>query len=400
MLGTSLGPLPGPPPAALAPVPPGARRRCSTPPLRPSACLPATCGNSIARRSSWATRSSTRTGSRRRPRWPTATAWARCSTLAPVRAATSATGAAVRRSPGSPRSACSCASASRAASPTGRPAPTRSTAIRSRRPPCRACRPRPRCASTGGRSREPTPTASPTSLRRPHLVLRPPRATAPSRPDCWRRPGSRRPWSASVCSRRCPSRTCWRRADPDDRDGDGISGRPNWVPDRSHGQRRVGRFGWKAEQPSVLQQAAAAFVGDMGITSALFPQREPHPAPERVRPAAPAAARPRSSDAILRQVAPTSACWACPRARRPGPGGAARGGAVSIGRLRPLPRPAAADRRGRRPARAGRADHLALHRPVAARHGRRARGRAPGVRGGRPGVAHAAAVGPGAGRNA
>jgi CxxC motif-containing protein (DUF1111 family) len=62
-----------------------------------------------------------------------------------------------------------------------------------------------------------------------------------------------------------------RLADPDDRNGDGISGRVQRVFDVASGQQRVGRFGWKAEQPSVRAQVAAAFVGDMGITSQLFP---------------------------------------------------------------------------------------------------------------------------------
>lgn len=61
------------------------------------------------------------------------------------------------------------------------------------------------------------------------------------------------------------------RADPDDRDGDGISGRPNRVWDRIHQQTSLGRFGWKANQPSLQQQNAAAFLGDMGITSTFFP---------------------------------------------------------------------------------------------------------------------------------
>jgi CxxC motif-containing protein (DUF1111 family) len=60
-------------------------------------------------------------------------------------------------------------------------------------------------------------------------------------------------------------------ADADDADGDGISGRPNRVWDVATQDYAVGRFGWKAEQPSVEQQAAGAFVGDMGITSTLFP---------------------------------------------------------------------------------------------------------------------------------
>jgi CxxC motif-containing protein (DUF1111 family) len=60
-------------------------------------------------------------------------------------------------------------------------------------------------------------------------------------------------------------------ADPNDRDGDGISGRINHVPDVKRGALAVGRFGWKAEQPSVLQQSAGAFLGDMGLSSSLFP---------------------------------------------------------------------------------------------------------------------------------
>lgn len=60
-------------------------------------------------------------------------------------------------------------------------------------------------------------------------------------------------------------------ADPDDRDGDGISGRPNRVWDVERQATALGRFGWKANQPSLLQQNAGAFNGDMGITSTLFP---------------------------------------------------------------------------------------------------------------------------------
>ena len=60
-------------------------------------------------------------------------------------------------------------------------------------------------------------------------------------------------------------------ADPTDRDGDGISGRPNYVWDVALQRTVIGRFGWKANQPNLLQQAAAAYNGDMGITSPLFP---------------------------------------------------------------------------------------------------------------------------------
>src|SRR5262249_46438229 len=59
-------------------------------------------------------------------------------------------------------------------------------------------------------------------------------------------------------------------SDPDDADHDGISGRPNFAMDLSRGERRLGRFGVKATQPSILQQAAAAFRGDIGVTNRIF----------------------------------------------------------------------------------------------------------------------------------
>lgn len=60
-------------------------------------------------------------------------------------------------------------------------------------------------------------------------------------------------------------------ADPDDADGDGISGRANRVWDRATGTIQLGRFGWKAGQPSLRQQNAEAFANDMGLTSLLVP---------------------------------------------------------------------------------------------------------------------------------
>lgn len=60
-------------------------------------------------------------------------------------------------------------------------------------------------------------------------------------------------------------------ADEQDRDNDGISGRANYVWDTEQQQTVLGRFGWKANQSSLRQQAAGAFNGDIGITSAIFP---------------------------------------------------------------------------------------------------------------------------------
>lgn len=61
------------------------------------------------------------------------------------------------------------------------------------------------------------------------------------------------------------------RADPEDKDGDGITGRPKWVTDPATGKRVLGRFGWKADQPTVAGQAGAAFSKDIGISSPMRP---------------------------------------------------------------------------------------------------------------------------------
>ena len=60
-------------------------------------------------------------------------------------------------------------------------------------------------------------------------------------------------------------------ADPDDFDGDGISGRAQIVPSVEFGVPMLGRFGLKAGAPTVKDQSAAAFAGDMGLSNPLFP---------------------------------------------------------------------------------------------------------------------------------
>lgn len=51
----------------------------------------------------------------------------------------------------------------------------------------------------------------------------------------------------------------------------GISGKPNYVWDPVVRRTVLGRFGWKANQPSLVAQTAGAYNGDLGITSNLFP---------------------------------------------------------------------------------------------------------------------------------
>lgn len=82
-------------------------------------------------------------------------------------------------------------------------------------------------------------------------------------------------------------------ADPEDQNGDGISGRANIVWSREFNQPMLGRFGHKAGMPTIKEQSAAAFAGDIGISTPLFTapsgdctaaqsacQTAPHGAPE------------------------------------------------------------------------------------------------------------------------
>ena len=60
-------------------------------------------------------------------------------------------------------------------------------------------------------------------------------------------------------------------SDPDDVNRDGISGCPNYVLNVATDVIELGRFGWKAGMPNLLQQSGAAYVDDMGITNPLYP---------------------------------------------------------------------------------------------------------------------------------
>ncbi len=59
--------------------------------------------------------------------------------------------------------------------------------------------------------------------------------------------------------------------DENDSNHDGVSGRPNYVWNARAGEPTIGRFGWKANQPTIEQQTAGAFLGDVGATSSLAP---------------------------------------------------------------------------------------------------------------------------------
>jgi len=103
-------------------------------------------------------------------------------------------------------------------------------------------------------------------------------------------------------------------ADPHDRDADGISGRLNQVWNVATQRHESGRFGWKAEQPSVRQQVAGAFNGDMGLTTSLFPA-ENHTAAQTAAVRQPSGGSPEVSEQILDNVAFYSRVLAVPARR-------------------------------------------------------------------------------------
>ena len=93
------------------------------------------------------------------------------------------------------------------------------------------------------------------------------------------------PPEANVISRRVPiplfgaglieaisDTTILALADPNDADGDGVSGRAALITDRASGDVRVGRFGWKAQIATLLEFGGDAYRNEMGITNDLFPE--------------------------------------------------------------------------------------------------------------------------------
>jgi CxxC motif-containing protein (DUF1111 family) len=68
-----------------------------------------------------------------------------------------------------------------------------------------------------------------------------------------------------------PDETIEALADPDDRDGDGVRGRAARILDVATGRERVGRFGWKSQQATLLAFSGDAYRNEMGITNDLFP---------------------------------------------------------------------------------------------------------------------------------
>jgi CxxC motif-containing protein (DUF1111 family) len=83
-----------------------------------------------------------------------------------------------------------------------------------------------------------------------------------------------------------PENAILANADPNDADGDGISGRPNYVPAAAFVPAtepgagpglRLGRFGRKAQNAFLLQQVVSAYLQDIGVTSPFLPTENRNP---------------------------------------------------------------------------------------------------------------------------
>jgi len=98
-----------------------------------------------------------------------------------------------------------------------------------------------------------------------------------------------------------PESEILKNADANDQNGDGISGRPNYVWDVEDNRTKLGRFGWKANQPTLRQQVAGAFLGDIGITSSTFPN-ENHSRNQSALSALPSGGNPELTELILSRV--------------------------------------------------------------------------------------------------
>jgi CxxC motif-containing protein (DUF1111 family) len=98
------------------------------------------------------------------------------------------------------------------------------------------------------------------------------------------------------------------------RAGNGIAGHINYVWDKAAGKMAPGRFGWKAEQPTVFQQIATAFDEDIGITSSSMPE-ESYTAREGACAKQASGGHPEISDTILAAVVIYSRTLAAPERR-------------------------------------------------------------------------------------
>jgi CxxC motif-containing protein (DUF1111 family) len=108
------------------------------------------------------------------------------------------------------------------------------------------------------------------SLRVPHYSLTD-LAYGPTSPGLMISPRVAPPMIGLGLLEAVPEQQILAHADPEDANKDGISGKPNQVWSREQNKVMLGRFGWKAGVPTITQQAAEAFAGDIGLSTTMMP---------------------------------------------------------------------------------------------------------------------------------
>jgi CxxC motif-containing protein (DUF1111 family) len=124
-----------------------------------------------------------------------------------------------------------------------------------------------------------------------------------------------------------PPSTLETLADPDDANGDGISGRTNLVWDAKTQTKAIGKFGWKAGQPDLLNQNVAAALGDIGLTSAFASAENCDPIQASCSNAT-TGGTPEISTEFIEKLTLYTATLAVPAQRKPDDAGVVAGAAV------------------------------------------------------------------------
>ena len=208
------------------------------------------------------------------------TAWGPCTTPAAARAATSRTAAGIRRpGPTTPPSRCSCAFRSRRAmTPSARswriigrtssPEPTYGGQLQDLAIPGHA--PEGRMVIDYTENPVELADGEVAHLRAPSYRIAD-LGYGPIHPQVMLSPRVAPPMIGLGLLEAVADEDILAHADPDDADGDGISGRPNRVWSAEHGEVMLGRFGWKAGEPTLDQQSSHAMAGDVGVGNPIAP---------------------------------------------------------------------------------------------------------------------------------
>ncbi len=114
------------------------------------------------------------------------------------------------------------------------------------------------------------PDGETARLRRPTYALSNPYILLPS--ATMTSPRMAPPFFGLGLLENIPENSILANADENDRDGNGISGKANYVWDAYLGKTMLGRFGMKANTATILTQVAGAYNQDIGITSYVFPK--------------------------------------------------------------------------------------------------------------------------------